>query len=59
MKLEEFDKFQWTSKLTAIYDAREYDIVSVDFKERLVGISDTDDRDDLFWVRCENMEIKQ
>lgn len=59
MQAFHFDKFKWTAKLVAVYEGNEYDVVSVDFKERLVGISDTDDREDLFWVRCENMEIKQ
>lgn len=42
------------------YKGKMYDIGSVDFEERLVGIADYcagADNGDLQWARCENIEI--
>lgn len=44
--------------MICIYKGKQYDIVSVDFEERTIGISEFgDNEDDIRWKRCENIEL--
>jgi|GEM_PF-1290407 hypothetical protein len=56
----EFDAIGWTGQMKCHYKDGTYAIGSVDFEERLVGLSDYctgADVGDLQWVRCENIEL--
>lgn len=59
MTQQQFDKHSWTKNMQCTYKGHTYDIVSVDFIERLVSIinPDAETNDDAYWVRCENIEI--
>lgn len=59
MTQKQFDEQQWSTGMQCHYKGHTYDIVSVDFVERLVSIinPDSEDNDDAYWVRCENVEI--
>src|SRR5690606_25141627 len=61
MTITTFDATAFNGKETVIYDGKEYPLISVDFKEKLIGINEfPDDEDDehISWKRCENCEIK-
>ena len=57
----EFDKFAWRAGLKAVYSGEKYEIASVDFIERLIGIFEPHvnprESDDIRWCRCENVEV--
>lgn len=55
MKLEEFEKQAWKSGMKAKYHGGEFDIATINFEESLVGLMD--DREEISWVRCENVEL--
>ncbi len=75
MTIQEFDKTKWGVGMKAIYhnenagsnNDKEFDISSVDFQEKLVGLEegewDTDEEMNKYWngkikwVRCENIEL--
>lgn len=59
MTQEEFDKTSFGANMDCIYHGERCGIASVNFTERLLGLSaDGDDvDDDLTWVRCENVEM--
>jgi len=62
MTFEEFDKTGFTGRMKCEYKGKEYDIISVDFEERIIGINEFDSfddngSDDLDWKRCENITI--
>jgi len=62
MTIEEFDKTGFTGQMKCEYKGKEYDIISVDFEERIIAINETqsfddDGRDELDWKRCENITI--
>lgn len=56
MTTEQFDKQRWWVDMKCIYDEKERGIASVDFKERLVGLSFELD-DEIQWVRCESIKL--
>jgi hypothetical protein len=56
MTTEEFDKQRWGVDMKCIYDGKTRDIISVDFPERLVGLS-YDGESEVQWVRCENVKL--
>lgn len=39
------------------YDGGEYDLVSVDFQEKLIAIDEFGEGHDVTWKRCENVEV--
>lgn len=58
MTFKEFDNFDWKLGVKVLYRGDERAVDSVDFAERLVGISsELDDEYEVNWVRCENVEI--
>jgi len=61
MTQQEFDQSRFSSKDIVIYRGSKYRIKTVNYYERLFGLSiwssDGDYDDDLIWVRCENVEI--
>jgi len=56
MTQEDFDKQKWGVNMKCIYEEKERSIATVDFKERLVGLSFELD-DEIQWVRCENIKL--
>lgn len=62
MTQQEFDSFCFGCGMQAIYCDHTYAVVTVNFKERLLGLydglnaQDCDDGD-VMWVRCENVEL--
>ena len=62
MTTEQFDKTGFTGGMKCEYKGKEYDIISVDFEERIIAINELDSfddngSDDLDWKRCENITI--
>lgn len=58
MTREEFNNTRFGTGMKASYDNVVYEIFSVDFTEGLLGLLDTEDPfDDVFWVRCENVDL--
>lgn len=58
MTITEFEKTAFNGSETIIYNGKEYPLVSVDFKECLVGIDEMGDDEEIAWKRCENCDIK-
>lgn len=56
MTIEQFDTKKWGAHTKVIYDSVERDVASVDFKEKLVGLSNNFESE-IDWVRCENVEL--
>jgi hypothetical protein len=56
MTQEQFDKQEWGVNMKCNYDNLIRDIISVDFQERLVGLSEPQS-ENIQWVRCENVEL--
>ncbi len=54
MTQDEFMKTEWTAGMKGTYQGVEKNIISVDFKERLIAF-DFYGTGDLNWVRCENV----
>lgn len=64
MTIEEFDKTGFTGGMKCVHKGKEYEIISVDFEERIIAINEFDifgdnGADDLDWKRCENIELLQ
>ena len=57
MTIEEFDKMSFKAEMKAVYKQKQYDVVSVDFEEKLIGLSEPWDDENITWVRCENCEL--
>lgn len=62
MTQQEFDSFCFGCGMQAIYCGHAYAVVTVNFKERLLGLYDglnaQDCEDgDVMYVRCENVEL--
>ena len=61
MTIQEFDNTGFTGNMRCLYKGKEYDIYSVDFEERLIAISESNQEVDidtlLDWKRCENVEL--
>tara|TARA_R110000824_G_C14863152_1_gene641454 strand:- start:278 stop:457 length:180 start_codon:yes stop_codon:yes gene_type:complete len=58
MTREEFDKTGFGANMKASYDdGIIYKVQSVSFTEGLVGLIDVDEFDDVFWVRCESIDL--
>ncbi len=58
MTINEFNSASFGNGDRAIYDGETYPIVSIDFKEALVGLLmeiQGGDPEDVTWVRCENI----
>jgi len=63
MTFEGFDNTRFSVKTVCIYKGKEYPIVSVDFKERLIAIYELpiwehEDNASPDWKRCENITIE-
>jgi hypothetical protein len=56
MTIEEFNSTKWRQGMMATYGEYDYSVVACDFSERLVQLDDG--QGDSFWVRCENVELK-
>jgi hypothetical protein len=63
MTIEEFDKTGFTGQMKCRYKLQEYDVATVDFEERLIGIyemiSGAESEEDISWKRCENITLIQ
>ncbi len=57
MTREEFNKTGFGANMKVSYDNGIYSILSVSFTEGLLGLVDRDCHEDIFWVRCENVEL--
>lgn len=57
MTIEEFDNTSFTGMMQCEFRGKAYDIVIVDFQERLIAIDEFDDMDQLSYKRCENIKI--
>jgi len=62
MTIEEFDNTGFTGQMKCEYKGKEYEIISVDFEERIIAINEFDSfddngADDLDWKRCENITL--
>lgn len=67
MTITTFDETRWGAGMTVEYDGKERKVVSVDFREKLIGlqsleepeINDDGEPEDLpfDWVRCENCRL--
>lgn len=60
MKKQQFDKQRFGIGMGAICDGdnKVYDIVAVDFEERLVGLGkDNAPHEDVYWANCENVTL--
>lgn len=58
MTIDEFDKTGFTGQMKCEYKGKEYDIISVDFEEKLIGIFEIGiDQEVLDWKRCENITL--
>lgn len=57
MTIEEFDKTSFKAEMKAKYKESEYDIATVELEERLIGLSEPWDDENIIWVRCENCEL--
>ena len=61
MTQEEFEKTGFTGNMKCIFKNKEYEIGTVDFEERLIGIyemiSGAESEEDISWKRCENITL--
>lgn len=57
MTIEQFDKEKFVSGSKVLFDGEEYDIAAISFEEKLIGIMFDDDDDEIYWKRCENVEL--
>lgn len=57
MTQQEFDNMGFKADMKAMYNKKEFDVVTVDFEERLLGLEDPLFPEETKWVRCENCEI--
>jgi hypothetical protein len=57
MTIDQFDCMSFKSDMKAMYDGQEFDVVSVDFEEKLIGLEDPEFPEETKWVRCENCQI--
>jgi len=58
MTLEKFKNQGWGYGMQAEYKGAVYPVISVDFEESLVGLSDViPNLDEITWVRCENISL--
>jgi hypothetical protein len=57
MTFDEFDSATFGPKMMFTYMGEVYHLFSVNFNERLLGLSSFDEPDVLLWVRCENAEL--
>ena len=60
MTIEEFNKTRWGGNMFCTYNSEKHFVMSVDFIEALVGL--TNERADIpqdewVWVRCENIDL--
>ena len=58
MTIADFDKMTFGNGDTAIYKGQKYQVASVDFGEKLIGLLGQHESvdDGLTWVRCENIQ---
>lgn len=60
MAIEEFYKIGFKAGIKAKHiDGNQYDIIAVDFEEKLIGLLDPFDDESIKWVRCENITLIQ
>lgn len=57
MTIEEFDNTSFKAEMKAKYQGKEYDVVQVDFQEKLIGLENPVFPEETIWVRCENCEL--
>lgn len=56
MTQDEFDRHEWRRGIRVIYGRGTYDVVTCNFRERLLGLSHPE-LDLVIWARCENVEL--
>lgn len=56
MTIEEFDKTKFRGSMKVIFDGEIKDICSLNKNQKLIGLENEFD-DELYWVRCENVEL--
>ncbi len=60
MTIEQFDNTGFTGGMKCRYKLQEYDIIMVDFEEKLIAINETQTDEpelQLDWKRCENITL--
>lgn len=58
MEIAEFDNMRFSGKTIVEYRGVNYNVESVDFVEKLIGIDIFKDEEyGLSWVRCENVKL--
>ncbi|HET6558095.1 MAG TPA: hypothetical protein VFG54_12320 [Prolixibacteraceae bacterium] len=66
MTIIEFDNTAFTANSKAVYKGDSYEIATVNFEEKLIGLEDPHDKvfdEDgeespaIYWVRCENCKM--
>ena len=58
MTIEDFNKTGFRAGDNGIYKNKEYEIASLDFEEKLIGllgVCEGGEDDDITWVRCESV----
>ncbi len=60
MTIEEFDRTKFTVRMTVIYLNNRYNIIAVNFQEKLLGLADKDyEPNDITWARCESVMLEK
>lgn len=54
MTKEEFDRTGWTGGMKAIYNGKEYEVLSVDFEDKTIDLIDADG---IETVNCEKVYL--
>ena len=57
MTLQQFNNTRFGAGMRCIYKGQTRDIGSVEFEEKLLGLVNEWDDEELNWVRCENIEL--
>jgi hypothetical protein len=59
MTLDQFNKHRWAANTRGEYGGVVYLIVAVDFAECLIGLRNPLDDNEIAWVRCENVNLRE
>ena len=57
MTIEQFDTIDFTAGIRVLFEGNVYDLAGINFPERLIGIQEIEDEDEIEWKRCENVEL--
>ncbi len=57
MTIEEFDKTKFDAGMSFMIKGRMHDIASVNFDQKLIGVENYSDPEEIDWYRCENIEL--